>query len=53
MARVALSLPCKGRVGEGSPRRLILNRRDPHPASPLQGEETIPDEPTGIPHGHA
>ncbi len=47
------SLPCKGRVGEGSTQRQVLSRRNPHPASPLQGEETNLDEPTGIPHGHA
>ncbi len=51
--RWTFSLPCKGRVGEWSTRRLILNRPDPHPASPLQGEKTILDEPTRTPHGHA
>ncbi len=53
MGALTLSLPCKGRVGEGSTPRLVLTRRDPHRASPLQGEEMTPDEPTRNPHGHA
>ncbi len=33
--------PARGGLGRGPARRLILSRRNPHPTSPLQGEEKV------------